>query len=72
MHNISLSIRNFNEKIKHMNQTNSKQLTLTSAEARNLHTDVFALLSNLAEMQASVQPVSVQPTESLNLDGGNF
>jgi len=72
MQNISLSIRNFNEKIKQLNQTNSKQLVLTAAEAKSLHSDIFALLSNLAEVQSNYQPSANQSADSLNLDGGAF
>lgn len=55
-----------------MNQTNSRQLNLSAEEARNLHTDIFALLSNLAEMQS--RPVTAAPQEvtQIGLDGGSF
>jgi hypothetical protein len=72
MQNISLSIRNFNDKIKHINQTNSKQLVLTASEARSLHSDIFALLSNIAEMQSTNNVSPNQTPSSLNLDGGTF
>lgn len=72
MQNISLSIRNFNEKINHLNQTNSKQLVLTATEAKSLHSDIFALLANLAEIQSNPQPSAVQSSEPIGLDGGAF
>lgn len=71
MKNLSISIQNFNNRVKQMNQTNSKQLILTSEEARNLHTDIFNLL-------ASLTSTSNKPSEPINidwpssLDGGGF
>lgn len=71
MKNLSLAIQNFNNRVKQMNQTNSKQLILTNEEARNLHTDIFNLLASLAN-------ASNKPPESINvdwpssLDGGGF
>ena len=49
MEKISLAIKKFNDKVKLMNQTGSKQLALTAEEARNLHSDIYVLLANLAE-----------------------
>jgi hypothetical protein len=69
MQKLSLAVKNFNERVKIMNQTGSKQLSLSADEARNLHADIFNLLANLAEMQS--MPESSQPT-SLSLDGGGF
>lgn len=69
MQKLSLSIKNFNERVKVMNQTGSKQLALSADEARNLHADIFNLLANIAELQ--VQPDAEQ-TASISLDGGGF
>lgn len=69
MQKLSLAIKNFNERVKVMNQTGSKQLTLSVEEARNLHADIFNLLANISELQAGLQPVSIAPT---GLDGGGF
>jgi len=68
MEPLSLAIRAFNEKIKVLNQTNSKQLVLSADDARNLHTDIFALLSNIAELRSSGTSDAVQ----INMDGGGF
>ena len=70
MQKLSLAIKNFNERVKIMNQTGSKQLALSAEEARNLHADIFNLLANIAELQ-SVEAVSVPPT-GISLDGGGF
>lgn len=72
MQNLSLAIKNFNDRVKTMNQTNSQQLVLSANEARNLHSDIYALLSNLAEIQNKMYAVpSEQPTQ-VSLDGGSF
>ena len=60
----------FNERVKLMNQTGSKQLVLTAEEARNLHSDLFALLANLAELQT--KPEVQAESTSISLDGGSF
>ena len=74
MQKISLSIKTFNERVKLMNQTGSKQISLTAQEARNLHNDIFILLANLAELQTNLEIInsSSQGGGSLNFDGGSF
>lgn len=69
MQKLSLAIKNFNERVKVMNQTGSKQLSLSVDEARNLHADIFNLLANIAELQN--QPEQVQPV-AVSFDGGGF
>ena len=69
MQKLSLSIKNFNERVKVMNQTGSKQLALSADEARNLHADIFNLLANIAELQTGPQTVVQTAT---GLDGGGF
>lgn len=69
MQNLSVAIKNFNERVKVMNQTGSKQLALSADEARNLHADIFNLLAAAAESRK--MPEAQAPTD-LNLDGGSF
>jgi hypothetical protein len=69
MQKLSLAIKNFNERVKVMNQTGSKQLTLSADEARNLHADIFNLLANVTELQS--QPETTVPA-TINFDGGGF
>ena len=73
MQTISISIRNFNDRVKQMNQTNSRQLVLSAEEARNLHSDIFSLLTNLSEI-VSAQNTNDKPVpvSTLSLDGGAF
>ena len=69
MQKLSSAIKNFNERVKIMNQTGGKQLSLSADEARNLHADIFNLLANIAELQSP--PESAQ-SNSISLDGGGF
>ena len=69
MQKLSLAVKNFNERVKVMNQTGSKQLTLSAEEARNLHADIFNLLANITELQGTTE--SAPPT-AMSLDGGGF
>ncbi len=71
MQPLSIAVQSFNNRVKQMNQTNSKQLVLTSDEARNLHADIFNLLANMAEIQ-SIPIEPPQATGELRLDGGGF
>lgn len=71
MQALSLAITNFNNRIKTMNQTNSKQLILSAEEARNLHADIFALLANITELQTQPDLPAVEVTQ-ISLDGGGF
>lgn len=70
MEQLSLTMRTFNDRVKQMNQTNGKQLVLSAQEARSLHNDIFAMLTNIAEL------TSKGGTESeviqISVDGGGF
>ena len=68
MEQLSLAIKTFNEKVKVLNQTNSKQLVLSADEARNLHNDIFTLLANIAELKSSGGVEIAQ----ISMDGGRF
>lgn len=71
MKNLSISFQNFNNRVKQMNQTNSRQLTLSADEARNLHSDIFSLLSLLAdENKREVQNDDIPAV--VNLDAGRY
>lgn len=69
--NLPLQFSMFNSKVRLMNQSNSKDLTLTAQEARNLHSDIFELLNKYSTL---TQPQSSSTEEKLNLnmDGGRF
>ena len=68
---LSLHLKAFNNRVKVMNQTNAKELTLTKLEAQNLHNDIFELLTqiqSLAEVKADVDNEVV----TVGMDGGDF
>lgn len=46
------SLSKFCEKVRVMNQTQSKNLTLTAAEARNIESDLMDLLLYVNDVQA--------------------
>lgn len=69
MAQLSLHLRGFNDKVKLMNQTNSKSLTLNAIEAQNLHNDIFLLLAQIAEL---TQTKETEGKITLDFDGGLF
>jgi hypothetical protein len=44
-------IQQFNQKVKQMNQQGSSNLALSQSDARNLHSDIFALITKIANLQ---------------------
>lgn len=71
--NLSLHIKKFNDKVKLMNQTNSKQLVLSAQEARSLQSDLFDLLSLCASLSKTAnQNKNSQDIIQVAIDGGGF
>ena len=69
--NLSIHVRNFNEKVRIMNQSQRKELVLSAQDARNLHADIFALMAHITEL--SKQPQAEAPSiTSISMDGGGF
>ena len=48
-------IKLFNDRVRTMNQTNAKLLTLNADEARNLHTEIYNLLASMTELSFNPQ-----------------
>ncbi len=69
--NLSMHLSNFNDRVKGMNQLRQTELRLTSVEANNLHSDVFALLAQIARLEAQLAGDSNNVTEIV-VDGGGF
>jgi len=69
---VSLHLKKFNDRIKVMNQTNAKDLTLTKIEAQNLHNDIFDLLTQIAELTKIKKENDADQEISVEMDGGNF
>jgi hypothetical protein len=72
--NTPLHVQRFNDKIKMLNQGNSREIVLTATEARNLHTEIFALLSEITTLQDQVITLTENPAgvTEVQLDGGEF
>jgi hypothetical protein len=71
--NLSYHVQAFSDKVRLMNQTNGKSLSLTCIEARNLHGDIFALLAKITELSSlNAEPVDDKFTYTVDLDGGGF
>ena len=70
MQTLSLAVRSFNDRVKLMNQTGSKQLIMTAEEARNLHADIYSLMNIIAEMQN--KPTTNEQINQISMDGGSF
>ena len=71
MDNLSIHVRNFNEKVRIMNQSQRKELVLSAQDARNLHADIFALLTHIAELSEQLQ-TETPAIAQINMDGGGF
>jgi hypothetical protein len=55
-----------------MNQTNGKDLTLSALDARNLHNDVFELLTQIAALTAIKEVEDTVAVVNVEMDGGGF
>jgi hypothetical protein len=68
---LSLHLKAFNNRVKVMNQSNAKDLTLSKLEAQNLQADIFELLTQIQEL-AEVKKVQEEQVVSVGMDGGGF
>ena len=68
---LSLHLKNFNNKIKVLNQTGAKDLTLTAVEARNIHAEIFELLTQIQEL-AKVKKEQSNEVITVQLGGSKF
>jgi hypothetical protein len=71
--NLSLHLKNFNDKVKLMNQTGGRNLMLTANEARSLHSDLFDLLNHCSTLSKQLAAAkSGDSVISIAVDGGGF
>ena len=70
MDNLPYHIRQFNDKVRILNQSNAKLLTLSAQEARSLHNDIYDLLATIAELSKE-KPDTLSVT-NISMDGGSF
>jgi len=66
--NVPLQIKMFNDRVRAMNASNSKILTLNQQEARALHAEIYDLLASFAALNRSGAEEIVQ----IAMDGGGF
>jgi hypothetical protein len=71
-HQLSLHLKNFNDRIKVMNQTNAKDLNLSVLEARNIHAGIFELLTKINDLTELKKSVEQEDVISVEMDGGDF
>ena len=69
---LSLHLKAFNNRVKVMNQTNAKDLTLSKLEAQNLQADIFELLTQIQELAEAKKVQIEQDVVTIQLDGGEF
>jgi hypothetical protein len=67
--NLPLHIKNFNNKVRAMNQGNGKILTLNAEEARSLHAEIYDLMATIAQLSKNVDSA---PVVTVISDGGKF
>ncbi len=68
---MGLHITAFADKIKVMNQTNAKSLSLSAAEARSLHSEIFDILARITDL-LEFELGDNDATVISDLDGGSF
>ncbi len=69
---LSLHLKNFNDRVKVMNQTNAKELNLSALEARNIHSEIFELLTKINNLTEIKRSAETEAVVSVEFDGGNF
>lgn len=67
--NLSYHLKLFNQKVRAMNQANSKILTLNADEARNIQADIFELLGTISDY---IKKEPQQDVSTIVMDGGSF
>ena len=66
----TIHLKNFNDRVKAMSQTNSRDLTMSAQDARNLQADIFNLMTMVVELSAKLN--QDDEVVQISLDGGNF
>jgi len=69
---LSLHLKKFNDRVKVMNQTNSRELILTASEARQLQADIFDLLTKINDLTDLSKESSAETAIEVQMDGGGF
>lgn len=69
---LSLHLKKFNDRVKVMNQTNSRDLNLSAAEARQLQADIFDLLAKINDLVEVKQQNTADTVIQVDVLGGKF
>jgi hypothetical protein len=69
--NLSLHIRQFNDRVRIMNQSQSKNLVLSAQDARDIQADIFAVLAQLTALTQHVTAMQEEIVQ-IDVDGGGF
>jgi len=75
MDNTTLHIRKFNDRIRMLNSSASKNVLLTAQEARSLNADIQDLLSYCIVLNRKIEQLSQansQEVVNIVVDGGKF
>jgi hypothetical protein len=67
--NVSLHIKMFNDRVRAMNQSSGKILTLNAQEARSLHAEIYELMATIAGL---VNDNTSTTDINVSMDGGKF
>ena len=68
--NLPFHIKMFNDRVRAMNQSNGKLVTLNQQEARNLHAEIYDLMATIANL--SKNTASTDTSINVDMDGGSF
>lgn len=68
---LSIHLRAFNNRVKVMNQTNARELSLTASEARQLQADIFDLLVQIQAL-AEVKKSNENEIIAVQVKGAGF
>jgi hypothetical protein len=67
--NLPLHIKNFNNKVRAMNQANGKVLTLNAAEAQSLQAEIYDLMATISHLAKNTE---TNNNTVMSMDGGGF
>ena len=68
--NLPLHIKNFNNKVRAMNQANGKVLTLNATEAQSLQAEIYDLMATISHLARNTENTTTNTVVSM--DGGGF
>jgi hypothetical protein len=67
--NLPFHIKLYNDRVRAMNQSNGKILTLNAQEARNLHAEIYDLMATITRLS---QTTTNNTMVTVGMDGGGF